>query len=61
MIPVRNASAKLIQLLGLRSGAACLLLERRTWQQGQLATELTIIYVSVLHWCKGRFSPTLRP
>lgn len=61
MIPVRNASAKLIQLLGLWSGAAGLLLERCALQQGQLVTELTIAYVSVLLWCKGRFSPTLRP
>ena len=61
VIRARNASARLAKLLDLRAGAACLVLERRTWLQGQLVTEVTITYPGNRHWFKGRFSPTSRP
>lgn len=61
VIRARNASVRLARLLDLRAGAACLVLERRTWLQGQLVTEVTITYPGNRHWFKGRFSPTSRP
>ena len=42
----------------LPPGTACLLLERRTWQQGALVTVVTIAYPGDRHAFTGRFSPT---
>jgi GntR family histidine utilization transcriptional repressor len=53
-----NAGRRLCGLLQLKQGAACLVLERRTWHQGALVTEVTIRYPGDRHWFVGRFSPT---
>ena len=44
--------------LHLSPGAACLMLERRTWQRGALVTVVTIAYPGDRHAFIGRFSPT---
>ncbi len=54
----RNAGIRLADLLQLKQGAACLVLERRTWHQGALVTEVTLTYPGDRHWFIGRFSPT---
>jgi len=58
VIRARNASARLSRLLDLKPGAACLVLERRTWHQGSLVTEVSITYPGDRHSFNGRFSPT---
>lgn len=58
VIRARNASARLGRMLDLKPGAACLVLERRTWHQGALVTEVSITYPGDRHWFNGRFSPT---
>ncbi|HEY6433482.1 MAG TPA: histidine utilization repressor [Acetobacteraceae bacterium] len=58
VIRARNADARLCNMLQLKPGAACLVLERRTWHQGALVTEVTISYPGDRHWFIGRFSPT---
>lgn len=54
----RNAGVRLAAMLQLKQGAACLVLERRTWHQRALVTEVTITYPGDRHWFIGRFSPT---
>jgi GntR family histidine utilization transcriptional repressor len=54
----RNAGVRLSTVLQLKEGAACLVLERRTWHQGALVTEVTLTYPGDRHWFIGRFSPT---
>ena len=39
------------------TGAACLVLERRTWQAGAFVTEARITYPGDRHQLVGRFSP----
>jgi GntR family histidine utilization transcriptional repressor len=58
VVRARNAGLRLCALLRLKQGAACLVLERRTWHQGALVTEVTISYPGDRHWFVGRFSPT---
>jgi GntR family transcriptional regulator, histidine utilization repressor len=58
VIRAANADARLSAMLRLKPGAACLLLERRTWHQGALVTKVTIAYPGDRHAFIGRFSPT---
>ncbi len=58
VIRARNADVRLSGMLRLKPGAACLVLERRTWHQGALVTAVTITYPGDRHWFIGRFSPT---
>ncbi|WP_207536632.1 histidine utilization repressor [Sabulicella rubraurantiaca] len=51
------ADAALAQRLQVERGAACLLLERRTWQSGRLVTEARIAYPGNRHRLVGRFGP----
>lgn len=51
------ADATLAAPLGIPRGAACLALERRTWQSGRLVTEARFIYPGGRHRLVGRFSP----
>ncbi len=53
-----NADNRLAKLLGIDAGAACLMLERRTWQAGAFVTEARITYPGDRHSLVGRFSPT---
>jgi GntR family histidine utilization transcriptional repressor len=52
-----NADAKLHRRLQVATGAACLVLERRTWQAGIFLTEARIAYPGERHRLIGRFSP----
>lgn len=53
-----NADARLAKLLKIDAGAACLMLERRTWQAGAFVTEARITYPGDRHSLVGRFSPS---
>jgi GntR family histidine utilization transcriptional repressor len=53
-----NADGKLHKRLQVETGAACLVLERRTWQAGAFITEARITYPGERHRLVGRFSPT---
>jgi GntR family histidine utilization transcriptional repressor len=53
-----NADTKLHKRLQVETGAACLVLERRTWQAGAFITEARIAYPGDRHRLVGRFSPT---
>ena len=52
-----NADAALHKRLKVPAGAACLVLERRTWQAGAFITEARIFYSGERHRLVGRFSP----
>jgi len=53
-----NADAALRNRLKVAAGSACLVLERRTWQNGLLLTEARLFYPGRQHRLVGRFSPT---
>jgi GntR family histidine utilization transcriptional repressor len=53
-----NADTRLAKLLQIDAGAACLMLERRTWQAGAFVTEARITYPGDRHSLVGRFSPS---
>ena len=55
-----SADATLARTLQIMTGAACLVLERRTWQAGAFVTEARITYPGDRHHFVGRFSPTSR-
>jgi GntR family histidine utilization transcriptional repressor len=57
VIRARNAGGRIGGLLGVKAQEACLVLERRTWLQGALVTEVTITYPADRYWFVGRFSP----
>jgi GntR family histidine utilization transcriptional repressor len=52
-----NADTALAKRLQTEIGAACLMLERRTWQAGAFITEARITYPGDRHHLVGRFSP----
>lgn len=52
-----NADARLARRLGIERNAACLMLERRTWQSNAFLTEARIYYPGTGHRLVGRFSP----
>jgi GntR family histidine utilization transcriptional repressor len=58
IIRARNADAELVRLLGIEAGAACLVMDRRTWHQGAVVTDVRITYPGDRHRFVGRFSPT---
>lgn len=58
VIAAINADTKLARRLGVDKNTACLMLERRTWQNGIFLTEARIYYPGSLHRLVGRFSPT---
>ncbi|MBU3731997.1 MAG: UTRA domain-containing protein [Beijerinckiaceae bacterium] len=53
-----NADARLARRLGVERHAACLMLERRTWQNTVFLTEARLYYPGTGHRLVGRFSPT---
>jgi GntR family transcriptional regulator, histidine utilization repressor len=59
VIRATNADARLSRVLRLKLGAACLVLERRTWHSGALVTVVTITYPGDRRAFTGRFSPTV--
>ncbi|MBU0727015.1 MAG: histidine utilization repressor [Alphaproteobacteria bacterium] len=52
-----NANAEQARRLAMAAGAACLLVERRTWQAGSFITEARTLYPGDRHSLIGRFSP----
>jgi GntR family histidine utilization transcriptional repressor len=52
-----NADSTIAKRLQIGTGAACLMLERRTWQAGTCLTEARITYPGERHHLVGRFSP----
>lgn len=52
-----SADSALARHLHIKTGAACLVLERRTWQAGAFVTEARITYPGDRHHLVGRFSP----
>ena len=53
-----SADVALSKRLKVAAGSACLVLERRTWQNGGLLTEARLFYPGSQHRLVGRFSPT---
>ena len=58
IVRATNADNTLAKWLRIQRGAACLVLERRTWQAGAFVTEARITYPGERHHLVGRFSPT---
>lgn len=56
-IEAMNADARQASLLGIVLGAACLVLDRRTWQAEVLITEARLTYPGARNRLVGRFSP----
>jgi GntR family histidine utilization transcriptional repressor len=54
------ADRSLAKRLNVKTGDACLVLERRTWQAGTFVTEARITYPGDRHHLVGRFSPTAK-
>jgi GntR family histidine utilization transcriptional repressor len=52
-----NASPEIAKALGVEPGAACLLVERRTWSSGNIVTHVTLNYPGDSHSLIGKFSP----
>ena len=55
VIGARVADAALARRLGLTRGDACLTLDRRTWQGGDLITTVRLTYPADRHSFTGRF------
>ncbi|WP_166802102.1 histidine utilization repressor [Microvirga pakistanensis] len=55
-----NADASMAKRLQTQTGAACLVLERRTWQAGAFVTEARITYPGERHHLVGHFSPSFK-
>lgn len=53
------AMAGLAKLLGVETGSACLVLERRTWANDRLVTDVIFHYPADRYTMKGRFQPKL--
>jgi GntR family histidine utilization transcriptional repressor len=54
------ADAALAGRLGITRGAACLVLERRTWLEARFVTEACLTYPGERHRLVGRFQPPTR-
>jgi GntR family histidine utilization transcriptional repressor len=55
VIGARAADAALARRLGIARGDACLTLDRRTWQGGDLVTAVRLTYPADRHSFTGRF------
>jgi GntR family histidine utilization transcriptional repressor len=56
-ISAANADSATAQALGIATGAACLVVKRRTWQAGQPLTQVVLTYPGDRHHLVARFSP----
>ncbi|HML29239.1 MAG TPA: histidine utilization repressor [Hyphomicrobium sp.] len=56
-IHAQSASAAIAAELRIREGAACLVVERRTWLANQAVTSVRFIYPGKVHSLVARFSP----
>jgi GntR family histidine utilization transcriptional repressor len=52
-----EADERVADLLGLRHGAACLLVERRTWNEDAPVTLARLWHPGAQHRLVGRFAP----
>jgi GntR family transcriptional regulator, histidine utilization repressor len=52
-----SAGARLASHLEIAKGAACLVVQRRTWQSGAPVTQVCLTYPGERHRLVGRFSP----
>jgi GntR family histidine utilization transcriptional repressor len=57
-ITARNADKAVAADLGIEQGAACLVLERRTWRNGEPITAVRLIHPGHLYDLIARFTPT---
>ena len=53
-----NSDATLAGILGIAEHDACLVLNRRTWHQGEFVTDVDITYPGIGHELTGQFSST---
>ncbi|RKS84561.1 UTRA domain-containing protein [Sphingosinicella microcystinivorans] len=53
------ATPEMAKLLGVEPGSACLVLERRTWANDRLVTDVIFHYPANQYTLKGRFQPQL--
>ncbi len=56
-ISAANADSVTAKALGISTGAACLVVKRRTWQAGQPLTQVVLTYPGDRHHLVARFSP----
>ncbi|HEX3983830.1 MAG TPA: UTRA domain-containing protein [Acidisoma sp.] len=61
IIGARAADAALARWLGIARGAPCLTLDRRTWQGGELITEVRLTYPADRHSFMSRFAQREMP
>jgi GntR family histidine utilization transcriptional repressor len=59
-IRAENAAAEIAHHLGVARGAACLVVERRTFQAGATVTAVALTYPGERHQLVARFSPAMR-
>lgn len=55
-----DAEAETARLLGIAKGAACLVVDRRTWQSGATITVVSLTYPGERHQLVARFQPSSR-
>jgi GntR family histidine utilization transcriptional repressor len=58
VIRARNADRALARLLDMATGAACLVVERRTWTAGVPVTHVRLTYPGGIHAVTARFTPS---
>lgn len=58
IIRAENADRQLARLLGVAAGAACLVIERRTWNSGAPVTHVRLAYPGGSHAVTARFTPS---
>lgn len=58
VIRAENADRHLARLLGATAGAACLVIERRTWSGGAPVTHVRLTYPGGSHAVTARFTPS---
>ncbi|MBE9639340.1 histidine utilization repressor [Salipiger mangrovisoli] len=54
-----GATARVAKLLDLTAGTPCLVMERRTWRQGETVTEVRLTYPGAANRLSARFTPSL--
>ncbi|WP_353474085.1 histidine utilization repressor [Salipiger sp. H15] len=58
MIAAVGATARVARLLDLSAGTPCLVMERRTWRQGETVTEVRLTYPGAANRLSARFAPS---
>jgi len=60
LISAECADGGRARLLGIKTGSACLIVQRRTWQSGKLLTVVRLIYPGPAQTLVARFTPAQR-